>query len=1484
MDPNLEIPFGSAVERQPNAELPLINREGLYNQPLDDQREGANEIVNLESNSPVLYECSFCAATFSKKHNLVEHEKRIHFFISFFCWVCEVNQRMSLRNMKNHFAGHEIQISRQTGFLKLNGNSIFNIYQKSFDDEWTFNPFVDENLDDIVKMIKINAAIFNRIIVNLSCKLWFEPKANLENDSPLYRWVSVNSFSVDFNEIQLTNKVKKSGLDLFSTWLSQDSIDDNGSGYVYYATSDIKLKCIKNLQFGCQIENSNLNEFITELESKGILLNVDVSSHCFYHCINSHFKGCVSPQDQQLLNEVNKPLVSFLDLENLPHDMLSFGIRIFNLIQFGKDQFRLQCIFTSSHFHSKQEKVDLLAVCGESDISAHFVLIINVASLVRRCLNVSKNQSCYICKFCFQKSSYRSKVIEQHEVYCLSNPDKNRDNRQHSLGLANFLDNIQFSAEKKFLQCNNRGRSAPNFFGFLDFETVFSSLADSYAQIKVCTKHRMAGLTECSCSQTIKSDKIESLSYHFILLDFNLNKVVFDKYYIQKNEIEEKAGEHLVSILLKLSYAISLINSIEYPIDMTFEQKVSHEQSTHCQHCKRRFSDSPQGVHEILNSSRSDLESCKIGVSVAWRKTAHHLHHVKNNNYVSSICSKCNLSIQSRYQSVPIFCHNFSRFDHVFILKSICKYWGSSGLQTLSKSENNIMAIKAKPFDLKDSLNFLSGSLDNNIELVKKSCNVECRLCSLQNQCSACLLESEKNLISTFSHVYDSELCWVGGKFSLQRFKDNLKKLAFPYQLLTKYDDLVSMTEFPSYENFFSILKGKNVDINEYNSARCYFEKYCSNMEEFLQVYNMLDTYLLCSVWRVMADILKEKLDYHPENFNSLPALSLEVATSLLCKNPDENTDTCIELFGAENKDIYVKCQENIRGGIVLVNSKFEIDGRFKNVFNLNEMDDGWVDGWMDKNKDELIYLDATNLYGYCLSDLLPYADYQHVSQSFIERLNHILTFPNQEQKMRALNSLLPDESNIGFAFEIKILEIPDYLHEFPPFYGRRGIRPDEISPADFYNYRTNYDEDYSGKENPILIPLLTPNETTFSHYRLIKEAIKYGSKIQIISGVKFQQKYLFRDYISLLAKLRSDTDNPAHAKIFKLLANALYGKLLQSIFKYSKRRDFLFLDPDCDEEISNVSLSRLKEIIDERHRSKRKFLFSDLKILDSDFIMVESEEIDVKATNCPLIAFTILELAKLRNFSFYWKMKCMSPKTDLIYCDTDSFILKINQQWYDEMRGMKEEFDFSNASLKFKEMMNISYEEQMSTHGVLGKYKSEICKDSILVCVVALQKKTYCILSLTKVKCDECKRWTASCVCGFYSGIQLYKFSFTPHSKGKDLKQLNFTLFLDALLGKNYTTQTRYRFEQRGKQLTLNLKKYRGLINFDDTNYQLSCKIHNIPLCSTNYSKFYCNRNSCKDAFKVMNLMKENLFQSDRQTFFHLNKNGDFQIWTGSI
>ena len=1159
------------TERRSEDRGKLLTR--LYNQPVDDQVDNAIASDQLRTDGNVLYDCNFCNASFARVHNLKEHQNRKHLFISFFCWLCHRNLKMTYKSKKDHFIIHENHASRDTGYVKIQGNSLFNIYKRSFYDEdyWPYNPFADENLDDLIKMIRINASIKDRIIVKLICKMWFEPKAGLNDETPKFVWMTLKPIQVDLNEIQLKQKIKTLGEDFINTFLEQESVENSGSGYTYYAISDITLKCFKNMQFGCHIESPKQQKLIEKLSTKKILYNPPAPFYCFQQCIQEHQSsiGLILDSDQKILETINKSTISFLDLDNLPFDFLSFGVRIFYLNELENDKFTVQCIFTSNQFHLKHKQINLLAICSEHTDAAHFVLIRNILLLIR---HIEKDgNKLFFCQFCFQKKTKHRKVIELHELFCLSNPQKNRQKRQKSENLSNFLKTIKFSSDKEYLKCNNKGRSAPNFYGFLDFETVFSTINDCYASIKVCNKHRFEGKSNCKCPQTIKSDKIESLSYSLILIDFNLNQVIYEKYYVQKTENDDKAGEHLASVLLRLSYAISLINSIEYPINMSLEQKRLHKLATHCEQCKKKFSQTPTARRSILNLPFTDLESCKIPcaqsinnekyhskrisdsnmVHKGMTKTAHHLHHVKEHNFIGSLCSKCNLSVQSRYQSVPIFCHNFSRFDHVFILKGICRLWKQTKLTTLSKSENNIMLIRAKPFDLKDSLNFLSGSLDDNVELVKKSCEKHCILCSAQNQCADCKQATEFNLKSTFSLIYNSDLSKEDGKFSFKRFKDNLKKSAFPYQLLTKYEDLVSMTSFPDYDSFYSILKGKNVDIKEYNAAKLYFNSYCSNMADFLKTYNTLDTYLLCAVWRVMADILKEKLDYHPENFNSLPAVSLEVATSLLCPNPDFDQNTCIELFDEKNRDIYIKCQENIRGGIVLVNSKFEIDGRFKEIFLNNKI----------KNKEELIYLDATNLYGYCLSDILPCGNYQHVSNSFIKTLNKVVTETKNEQKMMLLDTLLPDDCENGYAFDIRIVEIPEFMHEFPPFYGRRPVKADDISPADFYNYMMINDVDYAGRENPTLIPLLNENDETFTHYRLIKEALRWGAKLEFLSGVRFKQKYLFKDYISLLAKLRVETNNPAHARLFKLLANALYGKLLQSIFKYRKIRDFFFLD-----------------------------------------------------------------------------------------------------------------------------------------------------------------------------------------------------------------------------------------------------------------------------------------------------------------------------------
>ena len=139
-----------------------------------------------------------------------------------------------------------------------------------------------------------------------------------------------------------------------------------------------------------------------------------------------------------------------------------------------------------------------------------------------------------------------------------------------------------------------------------------------------------------------------------------------------------------------------------------------------------------------------------------------------------------------------------------------------------------------------------------------------------------------------------------------------------------------------------------------------------------------------------------------------------------------------------------------------------------------------------------------------------------------------------------------------------------------------------------------------------------------------MKEAIKEGVSLEIISGISFKQIYLFKDYISLLAKLRANTNNPAYSRGFKLLSNALFGKLLQSIVKYNKKYTLFYV-----KNWNQYDFSKINELIQERHRNPKKKQFKDVKIYDEHFFAIQTEFSPLQATNCPLIAFSILELAK---------------------------------------------------------------------------------------------------------------------------------------------------------------------------------------------------------------------------------------------------------------
>ena len=1460
----------------------LINK--FYKQPNISVKQTTSLTQNTLKTPYPLFECNLCSKKYIQYSDLVTHNKT-HSFFNFTCWVCKRNFNMSQSNMMSHFQLHEKSILLRTGYTKLINNKLFTIFEKNFDDEWPITVFCGDILDDLTDIVRVSTFLKKRLVVQIRCKLWYVPSPSSEFNVPKFVWLTLPNIQFEWNDLNVKRKIYNMGEQFMNSFLEQTNIEDSGSGFVYYATSNISIKCIQNSKIGCFLPDQNkYSELLQCLTSKKIIFNPLCDSFCLRECLSSF--SIKSNQNIKLDNKLfDQPYVTFFDFENWDQQEMNFGLRLLILNE-DKFEFALP-IFLSPEFHTKNIQINLLVVPNINN-SAHFVLILNLNSFLRSLKNFNcektTKKTTYFCQFCLQKCSFHYSVISQHQKFCLSNPMSNHSER-------GMHDMIEFKDEKTFLKCSNKGRDPPNWIGFLDFETIASSFNNINSN--VCLKHS-ENILSCKCSFTLKGEPLKSLSYSFMIADFNTNEILVEIFYIPKNAFDLSAAEHFVLTLKKIAYAFQIINEINYPIKMSEVEKTFHEKQTHCQHCKIKFSKSVPSkkksyqLKDLINDHY--LERAKTISINAATKTSHHIHHLKESNFMATICSKCNLKIQSRYQQIPIFCHNFSRFDHVLIIKELCKLWPKQ-IRMIPKSLNNIIAIFANPFELKDSLNFLSGSLDENVSIVKKSCEMRCDMCKNGNQCKRCKIRTEHKFKDIFPTIYASDLSKVNGVTNMKKFLDNLEKFVFPYSILYCYNDLKIMTSFPQKDKFDTLLLQKQeIDQNEYLLAKNYFELYCDNMYDFLKVYNSLDTHLLFSVWRVMSKTLSSQFGFYLERFSSLPGYSLEVAKSF-CPHSHLLEHTCIELFTEHNKDIYFKSLENIRGGVVVVNSRFELDNRLAKFIDINseekkiglerfENTERHEKTEFEKqdelNIEELLYLDATNLYGYCLSSLLPCGRYEPVSGRFLETLNKIIKFTNIENKCKTLDVILPDDSPVGFAFEIRIVFIPKRLHEFPPFFAQQSVKSTDLSEVDKECYKKIEGKEYQGNRHKRLLPLLRRGESTFCHYKQLKEAIKHGVIVDVISGISFTQKYLFRDYIAILAKLRANTMNVAHARSFKLLSNALFGKLLQSVIKYNRNFFFFFVN-----DLESTNAARINELIQERHRGGRKKILKDIRILDDDFFAIETQNDKVEANNCPLIAFSILEIAKARNFSFFWRMKNSSPNTKMLYCDTDSFIIKCPKAWYKEVQKIKDEFDFSKAAFKFSDLMNISYEEKHKNEGVIGKYKSEIDKDSILMGYIALQKKCYCLLILKMYICPVCQKYTSICKCEVtnYQGKTLYYIVDNPTAKGKHVNQLSFYTYLESMLFNEWKTETRVKISQERKKLFFSFMKYKSIICFDDSNFSLDCGIHNVPFSNVNQIFNKCSEKNCKFSFKYLSYLYKNLETLKKELFFF--ENGMLKCWS---
>ena len=442
----------------------------------------------------------------------------------------------------------------------------------------------------------------------------------------------------------------------------------------------------------------------------------------------------------------------------------------------------------------------------------------------------------------------------------------------------------------------------------------------------------------------------------------------------------------------------------------------------------------------------------------------------------------------------------------------------------------------------------------------------------------------------------------------------------------------------------------------------------------------------------------------------SLPHMALDAMLKI--------TNAKVALFDDLEMALLVK--QNIRGGHSFVNL------RYARIAN--------------ERFQSLLFLDANNLYGWAMRQFMPVGEYEWADEDEIARLSD----PDYIAS-------LGDEDDIGYALEVD-LDYPEDLHlkhnSFPLAPANVTITEKDLSSYSRVchqqfthktgggRYRFDDDDDdgdggggeekggrrakYSSKK---LTATFRRREKYLVHYRNLKFYLAQGLKlVKVHKAVKFRQSAFIRGFIDLCTEMRARSKTEMEKEMWKLFANSVYGKFIESL---EKRMDVKF------NEDSKAFCRRVTSP-----------LYKGSVILDNDTSLSFMTKKKVVMKQCWLVGFTILELSKLKMGSLFYDhlRPALGDDLETVLSDTDSFLL-YNPELCDlhSLQRLKRAgvMDFSNL-----DKSHALYSEENKK--VPGFLKNELPNRKIYE-AVGVKSKSYCIKT-HKGKCV--KEGERACTC----------------------------------------------------------------------------------------------------------------------------------------
>ena len=341
------------------------------------------------------------------------------------------------------------------------------------------------------------------------------------------------------------------------------------------------------------------------------------------------------------------------------------------------------------------------------------------------------------------------------------------------------------------------------------------------------------------------------------------------------------------------------------------------------------------------------------------------------------------------------------------------------------------------------------------------------------------------------------------------------------------------------------------------------------------------------------------------------------------------------------------------------------------------------------------MYYDANNLYGWATVKPLPIRDFKWKR-----------VMPGEEQILEK-----KEDARCGWILKVD----PEYPAELHKEHSAYPMAPEKIAVEKEWlsEYQKNLlrQLNLTDTQDKRLLLTLRDKNNYVVQYRNLQFYLKQGTRLKKVHRVlEFEQERWMKSYIEMNTEFRKEGKNDFEKDFYKLMNNSVFGKTMENL---RNRVDIGIVRSEEEEKIRKLVASPLYA----RHN-----------IFANDLVGIGMHKSRLYLNKPVYTGMTILENSKLLQlmYDFYYETlkEQYSDKCELLYTDTDSFLLEIEaEDVYKDMATERDLYDTSNYPEE-----NPLYSEENKKE--LGKMNAE-CAGTPIEEVVCLRSKMYSILKV---------------------------------------------------------------------------------------------------------------------------------------------------------